>query len=174
MPGAHRNPDRSIATSRRTRYVHPMKIVRGDLLELAIAGEFDVIVHGCNCRCQMGKGIALSIKRRFPEAHEADRRTEKGSRAKLGTFSHATVRQGDHEFVVVNAYTQFHWRGDGVLADYDAIANVMASIARVFHGRRIGYPLIGAGLAGGDWRRIAEIIDRALDGEDHTLVAFDG
>jgi len=45
---------------------------------------------------------------------------------------------------------------------------------RQFAGRRIGYPRIGAGLAGGDWQRIAAIIDEELAGEDHTLVEFDG
>jgi O-acetyl-ADP-ribose deacetylase (regulator of RNase III) len=38
-----------------------MKTVTGDLLALALCGEFDVIVQGCNCFCQMGAGIALSI-----------------------------------------------------------------------------------------------------------------
>ncbi|ATE71633.1 macro domain-containing protein [Lysobacter capsici] len=151
-----------------------MKIIQGDLLQLAADGHFDVIVHGCNCQCQMGKGIALSIKRRFPAAYQADLQTEKASREKLGTYSQARVSENGHEFVVVNAYTQFHWRGAGVRADYDAIGQVMASIATQFHGQRIGYPLIGAGLAGGDWVRIAAIIDAALAGEDHTLVEFNG
>ena len=41
-----------------------------------------------------------------------------------------------------------------------------------FSGRRIGYPKIGAGLAGGDWTLIASIIEEELAGEDHTLVEF--
>ena len=49
-----------------------MKTVRGDLLKLALDGHFDVIVHGCNCQCVMGAGIALSIKNAFPEAFAAD------------------------------------------------------------------------------------------------------
>ncbi|PMU98153.1 phosphatase, partial [Pseudomonas sp. GP01-A4] len=31
-------------------------MVRGDLLHLARQGDFDVIIHGCNCQCAMGKG----------------------------------------------------------------------------------------------------------------------
>ena len=41
-----------------------MKIIKGDLIKLALQGEFDVIVHGCNCFCTMGAGIAKSIKPR--------------------------------------------------------------------------------------------------------------
>jgi O-acetyl-ADP-ribose deacetylase (regulator of RNase III) len=40
----------------------------------------------------------------------------------------------------------------------------------MFSGKRIGYPKIGAGLAGGDWNIISSIIDKELIGEDHTLV----
>ena len=147
-----------------------MNVIQGDLLQLALGGRFDVIVHGCNCQCAMGKGIALSIKQQFPEAYDADLRTAKGDRNKLGTFSFAEVDRPPARFTVVNAYTQFHYRGAGVLADYDAIRSAFAEIRRRFPGRRIGYPKIGAGLARGDWPTVAAIIDAQLGGEDHTLV----
>ncbi|MAS94073.1 MAG: phosphatase [Verrucomicrobiales bacterium] len=149
-----------------------MKIVKGDLIQLALDGEFDVIVHGCNCQCTMGAGIAKAIKSIFPEAYKADCATEKGSREKLGQISFATAERGMHEITVVNGYTQFHWRGKGVLANYEAIRGVMGEVKRRWKGKRIGYPLIGAGLAGGDWKVISEIIEEELDGEDHTLVKF--
>ena len=149
-----------------------MKEVEGDLLKLAADGEFNVIIHGCNCQCQMGKGIALTIKNKYPEAYEADCKTEKGSKDKLGTFSYAKVRGNGSEFIIVNAYTQYHWRGAGVKADYEAIRKVMKKIKENFSGKKIGYPLIGAGLAGGDWERIKNIIDEELSGENHTLVRF--
>lgn len=150
-----------------------MNVITGDLLRFALDGRFDVIVHGCNCQCAMGKGIALSIKQQFPEAYEADLRTPKGDRAKLGTISTAEVVRLPARFTVVNAYTQFHWRGEGVLADYDAIRSAFGVIKRQFAGQRIGYPRIGAGLAKGDWNTIAAIIDEVLKGEDHTLVEFE-
>ena len=58
------------------------------------------------------------------------------------------------------------------MADYDAIRAVLRHIKDNFSGKKIGYPKIGAGLAGGDWDVIAKIIDQELDGEDHTLVEF--
>ncbi|MFG0262040.1 MAG: macro domain-containing protein [Novipirellula sp. JB048] len=149
-----------------------MKSVEGDLLKLASEGVFDVIVHGCNCHCTMGAGIAKSIRDRFPAAYQADLATTKGDRGKLGTYSSAPVTAGQHRFVIVNAYTQFDFSGPGVKADYDAIGRVFQRIGSDFTGQRIGYPKIGAGLAGGDWATIAAIIDEALDGEDHTLVVF--
>ena len=149
-----------------------MKVVHGDLLALAVAGQFDVIIHGCNCQCTMGAGIAKAVRAAFPEAWEADCATGKDDRNKLGTFSSATVERDGHDITVVNGYTQFHWRGSGRLADYDAIRSVMAAVKQAFRGKRIGYPRIGAGLAGGDWDTIAAIISEELAGEDHTLVEF--
>jgi O-acetyl-ADP-ribose deacetylase (regulator of RNase III) len=149
-----------------------MRTIRGDLLQLALEGEFDAIVHGCNCQCQMGKGIALSIKQRFPEAYAADLTTVKGDRSKLGTISTAEIQRGDRTFHVVNGYTQFHWRGQGVKADYDAIRKVMKAVKAGFGGKRIGYPRICAGLAGGDLVAIAALIEEELAGESHTLVEY--
>ena len=149
-----------------------MKVIEGDLLKLAQDGEFDVIIHGCNCQCQMGKGIALTIKNQYPEVYRADCLTEKGSKDKLGTYSSAKVSSHKSTFTIINAYTQFHWRGTGIKADYEAIRSVMKKLKKDFQGKRFGYPLIGAGLAGGDWTIISEIIDQELTGEDHTLVKY--
>jgi O-acetyl-ADP-ribose deacetylase (regulator of RNase III) len=149
-----------------------MNIVSGDLIQLARDGQFDVIVHGCNCQCTMGKGIALSIKQQFPEVYEVDLKTTKGDRAKLGTISFVEIGLPSARFTVVNAYTQFHYRGAGVRADYDAIRSTFRKIRQTFTGKRIGYPKLGAGLAKGDWNVIAAIIEEELAGEDHTLVEF--
>lgn len=151
-----------------------MKIVRGDLLKKALDGDFDVIVHGCNCHCTMGAGIALTIKNRFPEAYAADRATKPGDRAKLGTITYANIERGSRRFTIVNGYTQFDFNSSGIRADYDAIRSVMKTVAAQFSGQRIGYPKIGAGLAGGDWAVISAIITEELSGQDHTFVEFVG
>jgi O-acetyl-ADP-ribose deacetylase (regulator of RNase III) len=149
-----------------------MKVIKGDLLQLAAEGHFDVIVHGCNCQCRMGRGIALSIKQLFPEAYAADCATTKGDPTKLGTISVAPVSRNGHDFLVVNGYTQIQWRGAGVKADYPAIRRVMREVKARFTGKRIAYPRIGAGLAGGDWSVIQTIVREELAGEDHTYLEY--
>ena len=148
-----------------------MQTRSGDLIALAKAGEFDVIVHGCNCQCAMDAGIAKQIKAEFPAAYAADCAMPK-SAEKLGQISTAQIDCNGHALTVVNAYTQTHWCGSGVLADYEAIRLAMRRIKTQFSGRRIAYPKIGAGLARGDWARIAQIIDEELAGETHTLVLY--
>jgi O-acetyl-ADP-ribose deacetylase (regulator of RNase III) len=145
-----------------------IKETQGDLIAMANSGEFDVIMHGCNCFCTMGAGIAKQIRGLFPAAFDADCRTSKGDRSKLGTCSHATV----NGVTVVNAYTQYDWRGSGQKADYEAIRSCLAKVAADFPNARIGLPQIGAGLAGGDWETILGIIRDELGIVDATVVHY--
>ena len=39
-----------------------MKTTNGNLITKAIKGDFDVIVHGCNCFHNMGGGIAKQVR----------------------------------------------------------------------------------------------------------------
>ena len=133
-------------------------------------GRFDVIVHGCNCFHTMKKGLARDIASAFPEALAADLRTPYGDYSKLGSLSHARCERPSGAVTVVNAYTQFDWRGSGLKADYRAISSAFKRIAAQFGNCRIAYPRIGAGLANGDWNIIAPIIERDLEGCDHSLV----
>jgi len=149
-----------------------MKKIKGDLIKLAIEGEFDVIVHGCNCFCNMGAGIARTIKQKFPEAYDADLATKEGDKAKLGKISWAQTETENGKLIIVNGYIQFHWNGKGRLADYEAIRGVFRKIKEQFSELRIGYPAIGAGLAKGDWSVISKIIEDELKGENHTFVEY--
>jgi O-acetyl-ADP-ribose deacetylase (regulator of RNase III) len=150
-----------------------MKIEKGDLIQKAKAGEFGVIIHGCNCFCTMGAGIAKTIKQLFPAAYQADLATVAGDRSKLGSYSAASVEVAGKPLVIVNAYTQYNWRSAGILADHEAIRRVFGQVKQAYAGKRIGYPAIGAGLAKGDWAIISAIIDEELAGEDHVFVEWE-
>lgn len=149
-----------------------MNILKGDLIQLAMAGRFDVIVHGCNCFCTMGAGIAKLIRDKFPEAYQADQKTGMGDKKKLGTYSWARIERNGTNFTIVNGYTQYDFSGPGPLVDYGAVQKLFARIKKEFPHQRIGYPKIGAGLAKGDWDVISGIINTELQEEDHTLVEY--
>ncbi len=149
-----------------------MQVEKGDLIQRAKAGEFDVLVHGCNCFCTMGAGIAKTIKQVFPAAYQADLATPAGEASKLGSYSLAQVAASGRPLTIVNAYTQYHWRGPGPNVDYEAIRQVFRRLKHDFAGQRIAYPAIGAGLAGGDWTIIAAIIKEELAGENHVFVEW--
>ncbi|MGE0701821.1 MAG: macro domain-containing protein [Hyphomicrobiaceae bacterium] len=152
-----------------------MRTMTGDLIALAKAGTFDVIAHGCNCMHSMGGGLAAQIRHQIPEAYAADLATRRGERAKLGTCSVAVIETPAGRLTVVNAYTQFApSTGHGVDVDYDAVRRCMRWIGDTYRGKRIGLPLIGAGLAGGDWPTIERIIAEELHGENVTIVKYGG
>ena len=148
-----------------------MHTVKGDLIDLAEQGWFDVIVHGCNCFHTMGAGIALTIKNTFPQVYEADLDTNYGDKDKMGDISYATAQTDKGDLIVVNGYTQFDF-SSRINADYDAIRGVFQMVKILYSGKRIGYPAIGSGLAGGDWDIISKIIEEELEGEDHTFVQY--
>jgi len=148
-----------------------MKEITGDLLMRAFAGDFDVIVHGANCFHTMGAGIAKDVARLWPAAYSADTSTPRGDQSKLGTYSVAHVEnRWANKLAIVNAYTQYE---PNPPVDYEAIRTVFETIATDFAGQRIAYPAIGSGLAGGNWSTIRDIINIALEGQDHTLVWWD-
>lgn len=147
-----------------------MKVVNGDLLEMAKNGDFDVIVHGCNCFCAMGAGIARQIRMEFPAAYIVDQQTLPGDKNKLGSCTFAVHTEPTiSPFIVVNAYTQYM---PGPNLDIDALRRCFSLVNKHFGERRIAYPKIGCGIAGGDWLEVSQIIDEELEGCDHTYVDF--
>lgn len=131
--------------------------IKGDLIELAQKGEIDVLVHGCNCFCTMGAGIAKQVRETWPEAYQADLATKSGDIKKLGTCSSAVI--GLNTLVVVNAYTQFDFGSGTCHVDYKALRRALQWVRGTWYDKHIGLPHIGAGLAGGDWGIIRSIIE---------------
>lgn len=128
---------------------------RGDLLQAK-----GVIVHGCNAQGVMGSGVAAQIRKKWPKAYEVYRRMD----MELGLVSFAVVEYG---VTVANAITQeFYGRDGKVYADYLAIRSAFAAINIVASNEGetvVNFPLIGCGLAGGDWDVVSKIIDEELD-----------
>jgi O-acetyl-ADP-ribose deacetylase (regulator of RNase III) len=150
--------------------------VKGDLLKLAEQGEFDVIVHGCNCFNLMGGGIAKSIREKWPQVYAADCKTKAGDYKKLGTWTLCDI---DVNFCVVNAYTQYHISNKEDVFEYTAFQLILEKLIRFARNDvlRFGMPYIGMGLAGGDKDRIMGMIENFAKevtklGSTVTLVDF--
>lgn len=78
-----------------------------------------------------------------------------------------------NSFTVVNAYTQYKTGASIKPLDYEALTLCMRKMNHVFKGKHIGLPMIGAGLAGGDWNRIKTIIQTELKDCEVTVVIYD-
>ncbi len=155
--------------------------MEGDLITLAKQGHFNAIIHGCNCFNTMGAGIAKQIASEFPGALTADRATVAGDPSKLGGYTFGmwfnatdTVNSEMHMLRVFNAYTQYNYRRSGTPnVDYDAIRSSLLGIKDQLDIRdKIGIPLIGCGLAGGDWNVVSKIVNDILTDFDVTVVTL--
>lgn len=152
-----------------------LKHTKGNLLDLAEAGAFDIVAQGCNCFCTMGGGIAREIRQRYPRVAAADNETLKGDYCKLGNWTAAFTGK----FLIVNAYTQYNMSKGSDVFEYGAFQLILDKLAFVYPGKRFGLPYIGCGLAGGEQDTIVDMIEVfaklvARQGGTVTLVQFGG
>lgn len=151
-----------------------IKYLNGDLIDMALNGYFDVIVHGCNCFCTMGAGIAKQIRYHFPDAYKEDKKTKYGDYNKLGNFTFVNVKNNlDQSLKIINAYTQYEYGRNKKNVDYRAIKSVFEKIYDITNENdKIGIPKIGCGLAGGEWTKIETIINKIFHNKDIFVVCL--
>jgi O-acetyl-ADP-ribose deacetylase (regulator of RNase III) len=160
-----------------------LKHTKGNLIDLAEQGEFDVVVHGANCQNVFGSGIAKEIRERYPQAYEADTlATQQWQNpvAKLGNFSTYATIVNDHPFIIVNAYTQVNFMPRGIdHFEYESFYLILKKLEVLGPKVRFGLPYVGMGLAGGDKDRIIPMIEDfavrvTANNGSVTLVEFSG
>lgn len=164
-----------------------MQIVTGDLL----SNTEGILVQGCNCQGKMGAGIAAVIRKKYPHVFDRYEQLHAHAGLQLGTvqFVHnptdwveddslvlqhlskrdATV-QLPERLIVANAMTQYTYGSDPdvVYVDYDAVFSAFSRIRMVARDSArkeeltVRFPLIGAGLANGEWHIIQEAIADGL------------
>ena len=145
--------------------------VNGDLIDLAKDGHFDVIAHGCNCFCVMGAGIAPQMAEAFNcDEFPLEDKLYSGDANKLGKIDYKTLDINGKDLIVVNAYTQYGMGGKPF--DYMAFEEILTDMNIKFKGKHIGLPKIGAGLAGGNWPTIKQMIIDGLTECKVTVVNY--
>lgn len=154
--------------------------VYGNILDL----EEGILVHGCNCLGVMGAGIAAAIKEKWPAVYQLYRHEHAANGLHLGQVipvghhdspfgdalhevgGMATVGTVPQKLIVVNAMTQYDVKKHrtDVPVDYDAVLACFAQIRLMAlrTGLSVNFPLIGCGLGGGQWGRVAPMIAEGL------------
>lgn len=123
----------------------------------------NVIIQQCNCFCTMGSGIAYEIRKRYPEAYEADCKTIKGDKNKLGKFSWVKAKDGK---IIINMYSQYDYGRDYRRTNYEYFANGLERVTLFMidnNLKSISIPYkIGCNLGGGSWEIIEVMINVAF------------
>lgn len=163
--------------------------IDGDIISLAKSGDYDVIIHGVNCMCTQKSGLAPQMVKAFGTNNfKLEHPKFKGDFRKLGNIDYETRYLKDDKWVanpdegllklkVVNAYTQYNYgrnHSDGTKKplNYNALNLCMSKVNHIFAGQKIILPRIGAGLAGGSWEKIEQIIQQSLVNCEVTIVNY--
>lgn len=160
------------------------QVSMGDITKDIRGAGTHYLVHGCNAQGVMGSGVAAAIRATYPGAYtdyraEYERFRARGyedlplgrvilHRAVIDGKSLYAPTQGIEDLVIVNAITQRYYGRDSSVryVDYDAVRNAFHALNKFVEGQHgagdhsvtVHYPLIGAGLANGDWGVIERII----------------
>ena len=146
-----------------------MEVIKGNVFD-AFLYPNSCVVHGCNAQGVMGSGVARVVRNDFPAAYYEYVRRYDEVGLKLGEIIPVSVLPGRY---VINAITQEFYGGPPTrYVDYDAVRTAFKStkaFAKQWGIESINYPMIGAGLGGGDWAIISNIIDEELEGLTHFV-----
>jgi O-acetyl-ADP-ribose deacetylase (regulator of RNase III) len=128
---------------------------QGNLLDVTSG----IIVHGCNMQGVMGAGVAKAISTTYPDCFVVYKRYLDKFNIKLGDVIY--YYDNNDELLIANALTQKYYGTSKRHVNYAAIVNSFQKIIQVAHlenFKTINVPKIGAGLAGGNWDIIADLI----------------
>jgi O-acetyl-ADP-ribose deacetylase (regulator of RNase III) len=146
-----------------------MEIIKGDVFDSFLYPN-SMVVHGCNAQGVMGSGVARVVRNNFPAAYYEYVRHYEEHGLKLGEVINVMVLPSRY---IANAITQEFYGNDGKrYVSYKGIRETFSKIrtlAQELNIETINYPMIGAGLGGGDWGEISRIIDEQLDGLNHFV-----
>lgn len=136
---------------------------KGNLLDVTEG----IIVHGCNAQGVMGSGVAKAIKDKYPGVYRryvADL-TKSVSVGGISWYYVSDI------LTVASAVTQEHYGRDPLVryVNYVALAKCFSDIFRFASHRNdtVYFPKIGAGLGGGDWNIIEQLI---IDADPYNKV----
>jgi len=132
---------------------------KGDLLDVTSG----IIIHGCNSHGVMGSGVALAVKNKYPGAYESYRNYIDESKDDQDLLGSVIVYEVNDNLSVANMITQKDFGTHKRQVNYGAIARGFDDLEEFYAnapGLVFHFPKIGAGLGGGDWEVIAEIIEQ--------------
>lgn len=133
-----------------------MQIIEQDILDV----KYGIIGHQAGLQGDMGAGLALQIKSRWPEVYNRYRKALRGRYLHLGAVQLINI---SHGLYVANLVGHDNY-GMGVRhVDYRALASALSKLVLLRDGFTPPLPVylpykLGCGLAGGNWDVVEQII----------------
>ena len=128
-----------------------IEYINGDILII----ESDIIAHQVNCMGKFAKGLALQIRKKYKEVYTEYMNLYNSIDNKSELMGECQIIKTYDGKYVANIFSQYNFYPKGVRhTDYDALEQSLKFLKFWMKGNKIktcGIPLIGCGLAGGDW-----------------------
>lgn len=140
-----------------------VKEIRGDIIKLFKAGNFDAIIHICNCCHDFDQNeLSKQIKSNFIKALKVDeQKTLFGDYQKLGSFSVCIVDSKK----IINLYTHIF---PGANTEYAALVKGLHRINKHYRGKQLAINQITKNAT--QWMIMSRIIKNLLVDVDLTIV----
>jgi O-acetyl-ADP-ribose deacetylase (regulator of RNase III) len=155
--------------------------ITGDLFKT----DGDLLGHGCNCLGVSGAGVAKVLVRSYPEViqpYKALCEKHRGNKALLlgrAQFLPVTPHPAAPNVrVIANLFTQINVGTHQRQVDYDAVHDSLTALRDAVENlefgiiNKVALPRIGAGLAGGDWPKIKDIMTTVLTGASFDVTVY--
>lgn len=136
----------------------------------------NIICHQTNCLGVMGAGLALQIKRRYPDVftrYKAYCGLAKSPKELLGTSLLIPVSERQY---IANCFGQVAYGRTSPQTDYAALKKALTEVrtfAEEHGGLSVAIPFrIGCGLAGGQWHIVKKLIDEVFGNSSITVTIW--
>ena len=131
----------------------------------------NIIIHQANNRRVMGAGLAQQIRTKFPTHYKQ----YLASPMKLGTS--VVTRINDNLFVIALIAQDGFGRDGRCYTNYNALEQCLAQLSERFQRSKfipiIGIPHgMGAGLGGGNWNTIHQLIEHYFSAYDCRIYTY--
>lgn len=140
-----------------------IKILKGDATVPVSCGKPVIIAHVCNNVNAWGRGFVVPLGVKYPQAKTAFHNANKeyGSDELLGKVQLVKISPN---LAVANMFAQSGLRSklNPIPLKMDSLEQCLASVFKIAANKdaAVQMPRIGAGLAGGSWNEIFELISK--------------
>lgn len=135
------------------------ELMRGNLLE----SDVEAVVNTVNTEGIMGKGIALQVRKAYPDNYEAYRQACDAGEVQPGRmfiFDRQTLTNPRY---IINFPTKRHWRSKSRMEDIESGLVALVDEVRRLGIRSIAVPPLGCGLGGLPWPEVQRRMREAFE-----------
>lgn len=157
--------------------------LEGDIFE----SDCTIIIHQANCKKRMGKGIAETIAKRYPEVEQKDNEFPYEGKERLGKYSFAYSKK--EKRYIFNLYGQvypgkpkYEKQEDRYRAFYEGMMRIMQyvhALEKKIQEKNIPFTIkigvpdhIASGYAGGSWEMIKKILEMVSDKSKRDIYVY--